>query len=283
MLSYRHGFHAGNYADVLKHSALSLVLEYMCKKDAPFVYVDTHAGAGSYSLSSDMALKTGEFSEGVMKLWGKDSLPEELSPYLHALRRQNKKEKLAYYPGSPQVALAFLRPQDAMCLFELHPKDATILKKNTPSNKQYRIEEQDGYDGLKSVLPPVSRRAVVLIDPAYELKHEYRTSIKAIEDAVKRFATGVYMLWYPVVDRKAVQGMERYWAKTGVKNVLQIEYCREPDSRGFGMTGTGLFIVNPPWQLAKQMKVVMDVMNRYLNAGNSTGSAEMKVVQLVEE
>jgi len=279
LLSYRHGFHAGNYADVLKHSALSLVLEYMCKKDKPFAYIDTHAGAGSYSLRSDMALKTGEFNEGVMKLWCVDNLPEEFEPYLHALRKQNKQEALDYYPGSPQVALSFLRSHDAMRLFELHPKDVDILTKNTPSKGRFQIEQKDGYEGLKSALPPVSRRGVVLIDPSYELKHDYKISVRAIDAAMKRFATGVYMLWYPVVDRKMVQTMEKQWAKSGVKNVLQIEYCREPDSPGYGMTGTGLFVVNPPWQLAKQMKTVTDVMNQYLD----DGKAEVKVVQLIAE
>jgi len=279
LLSYRHGFHAGNYADVLKHSALGLVLEYMCKKDRPFAYIDTHAGAGSYSLKSDMAIKTGEFNDGVMKLWEQDNLPEELAPYMHALKKQNKKGKLSYYPGSPQVALSFLRSNDAMRLYELHPKDADILKKNTPSQSRYQVEHKDGYEGLKSALPPVSRRGVVLIDPSYELKSEYRASIKAIEMGVKRFATGTYMLWYPVVDRKLVQGMEKYWVKTGIKNVLQVEYCREPDSLGYGMTGTGLFIVNPPWQLANQMTTVMETMNRYMDSGNAVS----RVVQLIAE
>ena len=279
MLSYRHGFHAGNYADVLKHSALSLILEYMCKKDKPFAYIDTHAGAGSYSLLSDMALKTGEFNQGVMKLWGANGLPKELMPYMHALKNQNKTEVLRYYPGSPQVALAFLRSQDAMSLFELHPKDVDILTKNTPSKSRFKIEKKDGYEGLKSALPPVSRRGVILIDPSYELKYDYKVSIRAIEAAMKRFETGVYMLWYPVVDRKMVQSMERQWSKSGVKNILQIEYCREPDSLGYGMTGTGLFIVNPPWHLAEQMKVVVEVMNQYLDEGKATAS----VTQLVME
>lgn len=279
MLSYRHGFHAGNYADVLKHSALSLVLEYMCKKDKPFAYIDTHAGAGSYSLKNDMAIKTGEFNEGVLKLWEQDGLPEEFAPYMHALKKQNKKGNLAYYPGSPQVALSFLRSNDAMRLFELHPKDADILKKNIPSKSRFQVEHKDGYEGLKSALPPVSRRGVVLIDPSYELKSEYRASIKAIEMGVKRFATGTYMLWYPVVDRKLIQGMEKYWVKTGINNVLQVEYCREPDSPGYGMTGTGLFIVNPPWQLANQMTTVMEVMNRYMDSGKAVS----RVVQLVAE
>ena len=279
MLSYRHGFHAGNYADVLKHSALSLVFEYMCKKDKPFAYIDTHAGAGSYSLKNDMAIKTGEFNEGVLKLWEQDGLPEELAPYMHALKKQNKKGNLTYYPGSPQVALSFLRSNDAMRLFELHPKDANILKKNIPSKSRFQVEHKDGYEGLKSALPPVSRRGVVLIDPSYELKSEYRASIKAIEMGVKRFATGTYMLWYPVVDRKLIQGMEKYWVKTGINNVLQVEYCREPDSPGYGMTGTGLFIVNPPWQLANQMTTVMEVMNRYMDSGKAVS----RVVQLVAE
>ena len=277
MLSYRHGFHAGNYADVLKHSALSLVLEYMCKKDKPFAYIDTHAGAGSYSLKSEMAQKTGECTEGIMKLWGQKDLPEEFEPYFHALNRQNKQGRLDYYPGSPHVALAFLRANDAMRLFELHPKDVELLSKNISSKGHYQVDNKDGFDGLKSVLPPVSRRGVVLIDPSYELKHDYKTAVKAVEAGLKRFSTGIYMVWYPVVNRKWVQNMEKLWEKTHVKNVLQIEYCREPDSPGFGMTGTGLFVVNPPWKLAQQMKSVVDAMNRYLD----DGKAEVKVVQLV--
>ncbi|OUS29361.1 23S rRNA (adenine(2030)-N(6))-methyltransferase RlmJ [Gammaproteobacteria bacterium 45_16_T64] len=272
MLSYRHGFHAGNYADVLKHSALSLVLEHMCKKDKPFAYIDTHAGAGGYSLKGEMANKTGEFTEGALKLWAARPRESELAPYIHALKQNNPNGSLNYYPGSPLVALAFLRSHDAMSLFELHPKDVESLRKNVPSKRRFKIEQKDGYEGLKSALPPVSRRGVVLIDPSYEIKHDYKASVRAIDAAQKRFATGVYMLWYPVVDRKMVQSMEKQWTKLGVSNVLQIEYCREEDSPEYGMTGTGLFIVNPPWKLAEQMKTVMDTMNRHLDAGKATVS-----------
>lgn len=279
MLSYRHGFHAGNYADVLKHSALSLVLEYMCKKDKPFAFIDTHAGAGGYSLLSEMAVKTGEFTDGIMKIWGGTSPSKEFEPYLHAVKQYNENGRLTYYPGSPQVALAFLRSHDAMRLFELHPKDVDVLRQKVPSKRGFSVEQKDGYEGLKAALPPVSRRGVVLIDPSYELKHDYRTSVRAIEAGLKRFSTGTFMLWYPVVDRKLVQGMERQWVKLGIKNVLQVEYCREPDTRGYGMTGTGLFIVNPPWTLSQQMQTVTEVMNKMLDGGK----AEAKVVQLVDE
>lgn len=279
MLSYRHGFHAGNYADVLKHSALSLVLEYMCKKETPFAFIDTHAGAGGYSLLSEMAVKTGEFNDGVMKIWGGTSPSKEFEPYIQAVKQYNENGRLTHYPGSPQVALAFLRSHDAMRLFELHPRDIEVLRQKVPSNRRFIVEQKDGYEGLKAALPPVSRRGVVLIDPSYELKHDYRLSIRAIETGLKRFSTGTYMLWYPVVDRKLVQGMEKQWAKLGIKNVLQIEYCREPDTRGYGMTGTGLFIVNPPWTLSQQMQKVTEVMNKMLDGGK----AEAKVVQLVEE
>ncbi|MDH5485849.1 MAG: 23S rRNA (adenine(2030)-N(6))-methyltransferase RlmJ, partial [Gammaproteobacteria bacterium] len=181
MLSYRHAFHAGNHADVLKHSVLMQVLAYMQQKDKPFLYVDTHAGAGLYDLQGDWARKTREYETGIAQIWQDDALPEGLKHYIELIRSLNPQHKLVQYPGSPWLAQAVLRPQDKARLFELHSTEFDILQQNFASDKNIKLEQRDGFKGLAAVLPPPSRRAVVLIDPSYEIKTDYQAVVEAVK------------------------------------------------------------------------------------------------------
>lgn len=279
MLSYRHGFHAGNFADVLKHSALSLVLEYMTRKDKGFYYIDSHSGAGMYSLKDPFAQKTGEYKDGIEKLINLSEQPEALSSYIALVKSFNTENELLFYPGSPAIAKYFTRRQDSAHLFELHPTDIQHLTEYCTRWNKAHVHQADGYQGVLSLLPPPSRRAVVLIDPPYELKEDYQKAVNTIINGYKKFATGTYILWYPVVKRELVNNMETQFKNSDVKNVLQLEYCQQADTDEYGMTGTGLFIVNPPWTLATQMEDILPHMAKLLGAKHS----KYTISQLIDE
>ncbi|MCL1142808.1 23S rRNA (adenine(2030)-N(6))-methyltransferase RlmJ [Shewanella gaetbuli] len=250
MLSYRHGFHAGNYADVLKHSMLLQVIKSMQKKNKPYVYIDTHAGAGAYSLTDDFAQKTGEYLDGVAKLWDNTNLPTALADYVEAVKLFNGEyDELSVYPGSPSVVDAQLREQDRMLLHELHGTDHDLLAEFFEQDKQVKVIKGDGLKGLIAAVPPLERRAVILIDPSYEIKSDYIDVANTIIKAHKKFATGVFMLWYPVVKREQTEAMLNLLKNSGIKKQLRIEQAIHADSDEFGMTAAGLWIINPPWQI----------------------------------
>lgn len=284
MLSYRHAFHAGNFADVLKHAVLTNVLEYMTRKDKGYTYIDSHSGAGMYQLTDEYAQKTGEYKQGIAKLINNDDIPEELVEYIELIQSLNvdntsKGNELTYYPGSPAIAKAFSRRADSAHLFELHSTDINHLTAFCERWNKSHVKQSDGYQGILSLLPPPSRRGVVLIDPPYELKEDYPKAVKTIISAYKKFATGTYILWYPVVKRELVEQMKNTFIKSDVNNVLQVEFCMQKDTDEYGMTGTGLFIVNPPWQLAKQLEEILPYLKDKL--GNTDTSYHLE--QIIEE
>ena len=282
MLSYRHAFHAGNFADVLKHSVLTLVLDYMTRKDKGFHYIDSHSGAGMYQLSEEYAQKTGEYKAGIAKLVNEQDLPESLQPYVDLIKELNLNSatnELDLYPGSPGIAKRFLRRQDSTHLFELHPTDIQHLTDFCYRWKKVFIKQSDGYQGVLGLLPPPSRRGVVLIDPPYELKEDYQKAVSTIIKGVKKFASGTYILWYPVVKRALVDEMKRSLFNSDVKNLLQVEFCLSGDTDEYGMTGTGLFIVNPPWQLANQMNEVLPYLKDKLGNTDSSFTVEQLIAE----
>ena len=279
MLSYRHAFHAGNFADVLKHSVLTLVLDYMTRKEKGFHYIDSHSGAGMYQIADEFAQKTGEYKDGIERILKDESAPEALQPYLSLINSLNANGELELYPGSPGIAKAFMRRQDSTHLFELHPTDIQHLEDFCYRWKKVFVKQSDGYQGVLGLLPPPSRRGVVLIDPPYELKNDYVKAVKTIIKAYNKFATGTYILWYPVVKRHFVEEMEQSFTQSEVKNLLQVEFCLENDSDEYGMTGTGLFIVNPPWQLTKQLEQIMP----YLKAALGNKQSDYQINQLITE
>ncbi len=264
MLSYRHAFHAGNHADVIKHIALVLTLDYYTQKDKPFWYIDTHAGAGLYRLQATEAQKTQEYVQGIQALCHVPQPPASIEHYLSLVQALNPPNKLLHYPGSPWLAAQCLRPQDALYLFELHPTDAQLLRENLQQHPRTHINQQDGLKSLPGLLPPVTRRAVVLIDPSYELKSDYQAVLQTVQKAHKRLANGTYLLWYPVITRERVQGMIQALQNSGIPDILQVEWCVQTDHDGLGMTGSGLFIINPPWTLAKTMQDLLPLLTQHL-------------------
>lgn len=270
MLSYRHSFHAGNHADVLKHCVQSLIIQALKEKNKPLLYLDSHAGAGRYLLDSPYAERTGEYLDGIAKVWQSTAMPELLMPYLNAVRSLNPSGKLKYYPGSPLIARSLLRPQDKLILTELHPIDYPLLRKEFLSDKRAQVEKQDGYQQLRAKLPPASRRGLILIDPPYELKNDYQAVVQGIAEGYKRFSTGVYALWYPVVLRQQIKKMITNLKETGIQRILQIELAVLPDSDKRGMTASGMIVVNPPWKLEQQMQTLLPWLHQQL-VPNGTG------------
>ncbi|GKX59426.1 23S rRNA (adenine(2030)-N(6))-methyltransferase RlmJ [Leminorella grimontii] len=264
MLSYRHSFHAGNHADVVKHTVQSLIIESLKEKEKPFLYLDTHSGAGRYYLGSEHAEKTGEYLAGIARVWQRDDVPSELEPYLSAIGAYNKSGNLKYYPGSPLIARHLLREQDKLHLTELHPTDFPLLRQEFAKDSRATTVRGNGYQQLKAQLPPSSRRGFVLIDPPYEMKTDYQAVVDGIQEGYKRFATGVYALWYPVVLRQQVKRMIQALKDTGIRNILQIELAVQPDSDRRGMTASGMIVINPPWKLEKQMSVALPWLHRVL-------------------
>ncbi|MGV3345234.1 23S rRNA (adenine(2030)-N(6))-methyltransferase RlmJ [Enterobacteriaceae bacterium LUAb1] len=264
MLSYRHSFHAGNHADVLKHTVQSLILSALKEKEKPFLYLDTHAGAGRYLLSGEHAERTGEYLEGIARLWQRDDLPEELLPYLSVIHSLNENGTLRYYPGSPLIARHLLRAGDSLELTELHPSDFPLLRQEFARDERARVTRGDGYQQLKARLPPRTRRGLILIDPPYEMKSDYQAVITGIQEGYKRFNTGVYALWYPVVLRQQIKRMLATLEATGIRRILQIELAARPDSDRRGMTASGMIVINPPWKLEQQMSNVLPWLHNVL-------------------
>jgi len=252
MLSYRHAFHAGNFADVLKHTILIQILEHLGKKDKPFCCIDTHAGPGKYELDGDYAQKNQEYQNGIGKLWQRDDLPECVAEYLNLVKRFNQPDKLTRYPGSPLLIKQMLRNKDRLCLFELHSTEIKLLKDLT--SQHITVSHGDGLKDSLKLLPPIERRGLVLIDPSYEIKNDYSQVVDALKLMHKHFAVGTYALWYPVINRRKNQLLEKAIQTSGINNVQLFELGIRNDSNEHGMTSSGMIIINPPWTLLSQMQ-----------------------------
>ncbi len=265
MLAYRHAFHAGNHADVLKHITLTLVLRYMNQKDKSYRMIDTHAGAGGYSLEGQYAQKKGEYLQGVARLWERDDLPESVADYMSLVRQFNPDGMLEQYPGSPAFAQMLLRSQDQLRLFERHPTDHRILEAYLGGVRGAEVKDTDGFEGLKGQVPPSSRRAVVLMDPSYEGHGDYPKVIASLREAILRFPEGVYMVWYPQVSKLEAAQLPRRLEGLAPKGWLHARLTvQQPDSQGFGLAGSGMFILNPPYTLHAQLLEVLPYLTEVL-------------------
>jgi 23S rRNA (adenine2030-N6)-methyltransferase len=267
MLSYRHAFHAGNHADVLKHIVLLQALKHATQKDKPFWYIDTHAGAGMYALDKGYATQNAEHAGGISRLWNTSDLPPAIKEYVHLIRRFNPDKSLKHYPGSPLLAYSAMRADDRLRLFELHPNDYKLLNQSfkhlglTADNRRVMTQAQDGFAGIKALLPPPPRRAVVLIDPPYEEKQDYNRVVEMAKDSISRFATGTYLIWYPLLQRPEPLQMVDKLKKLHPANWLDVTLTvQTPAIGGFGMHGSGLFVINPPWTLPDTLNSVMPVL-----------------------
>ena len=258
MLAYRHAFHAGNHADVLKHIVLLRVLAHLNQKDKPYRLVDTHAGAGGYSLHDAAAQKKGEYLNGIARLWHRDDLPPAVADYVALVRQFNAGGELSHYPGSPTLAHAVMRDHDELRLFELHPADHRTLELGFAGVRSARVQRADGFAALKSQLPPVSRRGAVLIDPSYEGHDDYAKVVHALRDGLQRFAEGTYLVWYPQVAKLESARLPKQLKALAPKGWLHATLTvQRPDAQGFGLAGSGMFVINPPFTLHAELKPVL--------------------------
>jgi 23S rRNA (adenine2030-N6)-methyltransferase len=266
VFSYRHGFHAGNHADVLKHFVLVEMFAHMTAKEKPFSFVDTHAGAGSYALGSEYARKNAEFETGIGRLWAVDNLPAALSGYLEQVRALNRDGKLRFYPGSPQIALQMTRPQDRLHFFEMHTTEFEVLQTYfAKSDRRISVQATDGFAALKAVLPPPSRRGLTLIDPSYEDKDDYGKVVTAMRDALKRFATGLFAVWYPMIQRDESHRLAGELEKLAGGDWLHVSLrVAAPPADGVGLYGSGMFVFNPHWNLEARVREAMPALARVL-------------------
>jgi 23S rRNA (adenine2030-N6)-methyltransferase len=287
MLSYRHAFHAGNHADVLKHLVTIQLLKYLGQKDTPYMYIDTHSGAGVYALDSDYASKNAEFETGIARLWNRDDMPEPVAEYVALVKSLNPSGKMRYYPGSPYCADHVMREEDRLRLFELHPADSKILadnfrkleqhaaeqgKRPRTRGKRVMIERANGFEGLKALLPPPSRRGLILIDPPYEDKGDYRSVVTALADALKRFATGTYAVWYPVLQRMESRQLPEKLKQLPAGDWLNVTLSvSTPSPDGFGLHSSGMFVINPPWTLEASLRAVMPYLVDVLGTDEGAG------------
>ncbi|MDP8568157.1 23S rRNA (adenine(2030)-N(6))-methyltransferase RlmJ [Methylophilus aquaticus] len=277
MLSYRHAFHAGNHADVLKHWIYSLVLDYFNQKDKPYWVMDTHAGAGVYQLESAMAHKTAEYREGIARLQQATDRPQTFAIYMQAVQALHHKISPQVYPGSPAIAMHFLRDSDKLRLFELHPADHALLTEYVaPFKRQVQVAMKDGFEGIKACLPPPTKRGVVLIDPPYELKEDYQRVVDCIKESLKRFATGTYLVWYPLLQRPEPALMIEKLQALNTDYVHVTLHVSQPGADGFGMFGSGMLILNPPWTLANQIEPCLPWLASTL-AQDASANAQMQV------
>ena len=277
-MNYRHAYHAGNFADVVKHVVLMMVIEHLKQKDTPFRVIDTHAGVGAYDLTADAAERTGEWHGGIGRLIGADAEPlpaamaQRLAPYLDIVRALNPPGSLRRYPGSPRIARALLRPQDRLVVNELHPEDAALLRQQFPRDSQTKVLELDGWTALKALLPPNERRGVILIDPPFEAPRELDRLVEGLAAAVKRFATGVFVLWYPIKDPRPVAAFHRRLVAAGHGSLLRIELMLRPAHDPDRLNGCGLIVVNAPYQLDASLTPVLAFLSGRM--AETSGSAQ---------
>ena len=278
MLAYRHAFHAGNHADVLKHTVLSLVLRYMNQKDKGWRYVDTHAGAGGYSLEGEYANKRAEYEQGIALLLDRSDLPAPLADLVALVRQFNQGKTIRQYPGSPAIAQALMRAQDQLRLSEMHPTDFKILSSYLGDVPGVEVKLSDGFAALKGHLPPTTRRGVVLIDPSYEIKTDYTRTLAALRESLERFPEGVVLVWLPQVQLvEAAQLPQRLKAAAdaGAKKgwLLARLTVAQAGERGFGMMGSSLFVANPPHTLFGELQPVLPYLAQVLAQFDGAKSA----------
>jgi len=271
VLSYRHLFHAGNYADVFKHALLARLLIALGAKEKPYCYIDTHAGTGRYDLGHEWAWKTREFENGIGRLWERKDTPAALSPYMDAVRSENPKGRLRYYPGSPLIALKLRRPEDRILLSELNKTDCAELEAVIGRERHVAVHLMDGYQALKTFLPPRERRGLVLLDSSFDRSGEFARNAKALKAAHQRWPTGIYAIWYPLMAPEVMEGFMRSVKGTGIGKILRLELrVREP-AEDAPRPGCGMLVVNPPWKFDREARPLLDWIWRALAQDGAGG------------
>ncbi len=265
-MNYRHAYHAGNHADVLKHAVLARLIEYLAAKDKPFAVLDAHAGIGAYDLQGTEASKTGEWLGGIglMQEPFAQDVEALLSPYRRAVAALNAMGGLRYYPGSPDIILQGLRVRDRLIANELHPEDAALLKLNYTGERRLVISIMDALQAVKSQLPFIERRGLVLIDPPYEGTDEAQRVVRMLAQGHKRLATGIFMIWYPITTEEFVSGLMTDIAGLQIRNTLRAELRVKRTHEASGLSGSGLLIVNPPFTLEGELQVLLPALAQRL-------------------
>lgn len=263
-MNYRHSYHAGNHADVLKHALLRRLLELMQRKETPLCYLDSHAGTAFYDLQGETAGKTGEYQDGIGRLWQRDDLPLWLKDFRSAVAAHNHADELRYYPGSPQLIADLLRPQDRMILSELHPADAETLKQHFAGEEQVAVHQRDGYQLPKAFLPVAEKRALWLLDPPFEQTDEVERCVNAVQIAIQRMRQTVIALWYPIKDQRLLRDFYQQIAAAGLPKALRVELNIRPVDNQLGLNGSGLILVNPPWPIWEELEQVLPWLARTL-------------------
>jgi len=271
-MNYRHAYHAGNFADVVKHVILSRIVEYLKRKDQAFRVIDTHAGIGLYDLRGTEAGKTSEWTGGISRVFDaveKGEIPEAaielLQPYLDVVRAVNNGKELRHYPGSPLLTRHLLRKQDRLSALELHPQDAKKLAKLFDGDYQARVIELDGWLSLGAHMPPKEKRGLVLVDPPFEIEGEFDRLVDGLVKAYKRFPGGTYALWYPVKDRKETERFSKRLRETEIPKIMRIELAIRAPSLEPRLDGTGMIVVNPPYTLESEMQTLLPCLTKLLS------------------
>lgn len=265
-MNYRHAFHAGNHADVLKHAILALVLEHMKKKDAPFRVLDVFAGIGLYDLGADEAARSPEWQDGIARVMVARNRPVSLMPLINIINNLNSGTHLSLYPGSPEIARQIVRPQDRLMLAELHPVDAETLAGRYADQRSTKVERRDGWEAIRAWLPPEERRGVILIDPPFEIAGEYDRLLRALDQGLQRFATGTFLLWHAAKDPLAVAEYEAALSALPAK-ILRASLCVRNDGITRGLSASGMVIVNPPWTLEQDLAELLPWLAESLAQG----------------
>ena len=279
-MNYRHAFHAGNFADVVKHSVLALLIERLKEKEAAFRVIDTHAGTGVYDLTADEATRTGEWRQGIGRLLAHKldpSLVSLLQPYLTVIRIANGGSALTRYPGSPWIARELLRPQDRLTACELHPEDAAVLRDAFEGDRQVKTIMLDGWLALRSFVPPKERRGLVLVDPPFEERDDFEKLAAGLKAAHRRWPGGVYALWYPVKDLVAIDQFRAELARSEIPRLIRAELLVRSRAAAGRLNGTGLVICNPPWKFEETLSALLSGLAPHLADGPSAG----KVIDVI--
>lgn len=256
-MNYRHAFHAGNHADVLKHYVLSRLIALLSRKEAPFAYLDSHAGVGLYDLQGDQASRTGEWLQGIARLWQATDVPDPLLDYLEVIRAMNPDGELRHYPGSPELARLLTREQDRLHLNEKHPEDGRLLKENMHGDRRVAVHLGEGWYVPRALLPTREKRALLLIDPPFEQSDEMEHCAQSLSEAIGRMRQAVVAIWYPIKDLRQLTRFYRDLQKSKAPKLLRVELYVHPTDEAARLNGSGLVISNPPWGLEEELKQIL--------------------------
>ena len=278
-MNYRHAYHAGNHADVLKHLTLSRIFALLAKKEAPFAYLDSHAGIGLYDLSADQASRTGEYLQGIARLWQAADVPPLCDDYLRVVRELNPDGQLRYYPGSPELARQLSREQERLHCNEKHPEDGQLLKENMHFDRRVAVHLGEGWHVPRALLPTREKRVVLLIDPPFEQADELERCVVALNETIGRMRQAIVAIWYPIKDARQLKRFYNQLASSSSPKLLRVELLVHPADDASRLSGSGVVIANPPWGLEEQLRELLPWLAQRL--AQSQGSFQLD--WLIEE